>query len=223
MAERPILFSGAMVRALLAGRKTQTRRVLKFGSEPPVWAGDGFPTNDPNLWAFRYYDKSCDCTELRFLPDVPRFAVGDRLYVRETWGWYVGKPNIEDFRNGVPVFYRADDGSAECHGVDWRSSRFMPRWASRITLTVTDVRVQRLQEISEADALAEGVFRREDDLKFPWAARADCTVWYPDPFAAYAFLWTEINGLGSWDRNPWVAAYTFTVELRNIDAGKEPG
>lgn len=177
MTDRPILFSAPMVRALLDGRKTQTRRILKpqplMGYTPDVTASKGI-----------------------------RFAKGDRLYVRER----VWLPEGTDNPHGH-VTYHADHG--DDRALKWRPGIHMPRWASRLTLTVTDVRIERLQEISEEDAIAEG--SREPSL-VPiigacWSERD-----------AYAKLWEHINGPGGWGANPWVVALTFTVEQRNIDA-----
>lgn len=229
MTDRPISYTGPMVRALLAGTKTQTRRVLKFGSEPPVWSGPGLPTNDPAQWAFRYYDKSCDCTELRFLPDVPLIKVGDRLYVREHWWTEARWDDVapRDLPRTAPI-YPQTDPEPGCAG-RFRQGMHMPRWASRITNIVTDVRVQRLQDISENDAIAEGI---EDVTREVGSGDPSLRFWkrYRDggwngyldtAIGSYASLWTEINGPGSWEENPWVACYTFTVHRGNIDTMPE--
>ena len=188
MADRPILFSGPMVRSLLDGRKTQTRRVLKVrrGLHPPC----------------------ADDTADVLLP-LAAYRVGDRLWVRETWENSIGSPD--------EVSYRAtavDDGwrPEEVGEHKWRPSIFMPRWASRLTLTVTRVRVQRLQDISPADAIAEGIA--------PTATihTIDCDT--PNPCYDYRSLWDSLNakrGFG-WETNPWVVALTFTVARQNIDA-----
>lgn len=195
MTERPILFSGPMVRAILAGRKTQTRRVAKVKPGILIQEIEEWQPLPDGLFRRAVFTRD-QIAE-------PRFASGDNLWVREAWGWYGSKPSVEEHRNGVPVFYRADDGSEKCYGVDWRPSIHMPRWASRLTLTVTDVRVQRLQDIDQHDAEAEGV---------------DCS----GPVAVNCFhvLWNSLNedrGYG-WEANPWVVAVTFTAEKRNIDA-----
>jgi hypothetical protein len=97
----------------------------------------------------------------------------------------------------------------------------MPRWASRITLLVTDVRVERLQDISGADAIAEGLMENPAALRSAvemgchWGFEGDDR--YGSPISAYATLWDHINGFGAWDANPWIAAYTFTVHNHNID------
>lgn len=226
MADKPILFSGPMVRALLAGAKTQTRRILTaWTDEPPAYAGAGFVIAlDENEREYRW----------------PRtHAVGDRLYVRESWNW----THVKDLAPGETMGRTVEEcceanGGFACPVGDgivyaatnvhehpefgkarWKPSIHMPRYASRLTLTVTDVRVERLQDCSEVDALAEGVerfIRPSDGLslyrdygheKFP----------HIDATGSYRSLWDSINGPGSWDANPWVAAYNFTVERGNID------
>lgn len=202
MTGRPIVFSAPMIRAILDGRKTQTRRVLK-----------------PQLW-------------FRELP----YAIGDRLWVRETFALT---------QHGRPV-YRADardQAGARWHSitpgdpdgeVQWKPSIHMPRWASRLTLTVTDVRVERVQDISEADVKAEGLAKRAKDSVPTWKYGLpdrdgmpgnddDGWLWQDwcvDPRNAFGKLWNSINaarGYG-WDANPRVVAVTFTAEQRNIDA-----
>lgn len=172
MADLPIIFSRPMVLALLAGWKTQTRRILK-----PDPAGTA---------------------------TAPRWAKGDRLYVRERVRFREGRYE-----------YAADQGEADISGVGYRPSIHMPRIASRITLLVTDVRVERLQDISEADAIAEG-------LKPETCAGQ--RMWDPgpphghfgDPRVAYRMIWEAINGTESWVENPTVAAISFDVVRRNI-------
>jgi hypothetical protein len=182
--ERPIIFSGPMVRALLDGKKTQTRRIVKpqaavltdelargLGVQPPAQQNHA-------------------------VVPCPYGQPGDRLWVRETWK---ENPAI-DFGNGhgAPL-YRATWGNADT-GDRWRPSIHMPRWASRITLEITNVRVQRLQEISEEDALAEGVDRpKSSDPR----SVAELTLW------RFRELWESIHGPDSWDANPWVWAITF--------------
>ncbi len=185
MADRPILFSGPMVRALIEGRKTQTRRRVKardlgFDNEDVM----DFPAE---LLPFDFAGAKC-----------PYGKPGDLLWVRETCcpDW-AGKP-----------VYKADGGSAREAGYPaeprWRSSIHMPRWASRLTLRITEVRVQRLKDCSNADAVAEGIGTPTD---MRYAASE-----------GYRFIWEEINGPGSWDANPWVWAITFDVIQLNIDA-----
>ena len=183
MKERPILFSGEMVRALVAGRKTQTRRVVKY-SRRPVQGADG-------VW----YDAD------GIHPGVPlRFpygAPGDRLWVRETF-------SVTD----DALYLRADGEEFEGPDGDhvepkWKPSIHMPRWASRLTLEVVAVRVERLQDISEADALAEGVTLR-GSTRFENEARL-----------AFKQLWESINGAESWAQNPWL----WVIEFKKLEAG----
>ncbi|WP_411909250.1 hypothetical protein [Mesorhizobium sp. AD1-1] len=200
MTDRPILFSAPMVRALLAGTKTQTRRVLTKPYGTFEWVNAD--------WR----------------PLCLKFFKGDRLYVREAWrcnGWA---------SDVATIMYRASEGDGytamtEQYPADgkqplrvtgtWRPGIHMPRWASRLTLTVTEVRVQRLQEISEEDARSEGAAENEvgywshDGTEFGLTAK--------DSFAG---LWHDLNaarGFG-WDQNPWVVALSFSVLQKNIDA-----
>lgn len=219
MVDRPILFSAPMVRALLEGRKTQTRRAIK-----PQPTGRIDPLVSFNRGRM----------EIAFGPDMrdkdgspkwwrPLAQAGDRLWVREACA-IVGTvdPGF--------VLYRADGYEAECerHGFDkpfpaeaearWRPSIHMPRWASRITLEVIDVRVERLHEITEADAIAEGVVRVRDACHvirgFDYDLSGLCHTSAITPFQK---LWNHINGPDTWELNPWVAAYTFHAINRNID------
>lgn len=209
MADKPIIFSGAMVRAILDGRKSQTRRVLKNRNGIDLGIAPTVRTDHPKLIAF-------DHPKGGPLTCVPwPYAPGDRLWVREAH-WFVH--GIENGAKTICVMYRAD---GEDSGCGFAPSIHMPRWASRLTLTVTDVRVQRLQEISEEDARAEGAHERSrigDDPMHPtWTMTGE--GWrYETPREAFAALWQELHGSGAWDANPWVVAITFSVEKRNIDA-----
>jgi hypothetical protein len=217
MKERPILFSAPMVRALLDGTKTQTRRVCKPLLSDREWVeerengsfwrcADGEPTCYTGVWETHEYAQ-------QFPVRCPYGPSGDRLWVREAWTVNLTGDPKRGGSGTVPI-YRAEHP----HAADrWRPSIFMPRWASRITLEVTGVRVERLQDISEADAIAEGV--RELPLQ---AAEPRCW-WTADASAgaalhartainAYRLLWEYINGPGSWDANPWVWA----VEFRRV-------
>lgn len=224
MADRPILFSGPMVRALLAGTKTQTRRT--FNPQPTMHEAGDCTVNG--------HRGSVDYLMREIAPKHwLRIAVGDRLYVREAWrpsygaeGWRedlgrVARP--ADFDPQTTAIEYLADGTRELGG-DNRPGIHMPRWASRITLTVTDVRVERLQSINAVDALAEGVsstdhWRPKDVEGKPFEDKwwDDFTFWSEYPQLAYRELWEAINGAGSWEANPWVAAYSFTVEHGNID------
>lgn len=206
--ERPILFSAPMVRAILKGRKTQTRRVIKFpkhsytpdtswiksvhedgGGNWVAWSNDGpqhaaFTKKQyPNGEGFR----------------CPYGKAGERLWVRENFyvlGWLRGK-----LIKPEPIHYAADiANSSEAEDYTLRPSIFMPRWASRILLGVTGVRVERLQDISEEDAEAEGV----DFIPLAPAALTHRT--------AYAGLWNKINNKTPWASNPWV----WVVEFKRL-------
>lgn len=218
MADLPILFSAPMVRALLreieapGTGKTQTRRVLpsahpRFPHQNQIRTNVlAFDPAAPKVW---YWDGIHD----RVGASYPiRYATGDRLWVREAvtwvsaWGWRYRADNddLTEKREAGEV-YR------------FKPSIHMPRSASRLTLTVTDVRVQRLQEISEDDAQAEGV---EGDGYGGWlcyASQPKHETHWADPRESYRTLWNSLHGPGAWAANPWVAAYTFTVQHGNID------
>lgn len=227
MTDRPILFSAPMVQALLAGRKTQTRRVIKPRGHASLF--DGSWTDD---YVLDPDNASWRASELRF-------AIGDRLYVREHWRTFASldvtpprdlwSPNCG---HEAGILYIADGfGLAVTReGQRWSGDRddpaafgkhrhamHMPRWASRLTLIVTDVRVERLQDYSEADARDEGIDIVEHD-DGSWVFPVPGTEDYErDAVKAYASLWDRINGAGSWESNPWVVAVTFDVLKQNID------
>ncbi|QND28109.1 hypothetical protein HB773_12440 [Sinorhizobium meliloti] len=228
MTDRPILFSAPMVRALLEGRKSQTRRVLK--PQPPEWAKfcqqptmlNALQQWVPSgLWAWSEEEQSPPRPLRRWPVNAdgehywlwPRFSIGDRLYVREHWrtASVHDKTPPRDLHSKTIVEYVADNDNLTVG--KFRQGMHMPRWASRLTLIVTDVRVERLQDISEADAIAEGI---EQSAKFPDRYLTPAGD-YAVPKVAYQRLWENINGAGSWEANPWVAAYTFTVIKQNID------
>jgi hypothetical protein len=225
MADHPILFSALMVRALLAGTKTQTRRGNHLEQLRRFGLITKFGRSDTNGYDWHFRDKGMLWHDLRHaeLLDVLPWQTGDRLWVRENilqssrsmqlpsgeWESYWTNEHFDfcaDEPTPKPRYLRPDEYGSPYMAV--RPSIHMPRVGSRITLTVTDVRVERLQNISEADAIAEGVFVPEAQ----YAQQGERA-----PINAYAGLWEEINGPGAWDANPWVAAYTFTVELGNID------
>lgn len=219
MTGRPILFSAPMVRALLDGRKTQTRRILK---PQPRWddAGQtpgGFSHGAGWSWAGLSFWK--DATEFgRQAAQYVRIKTGDRLWVRES---LKRAPDLWAYSaDGAQVGWPARQALAYKQQ-DYAPSIHMPKAASRLTLTVTDVSVQRLQEISEADAQAEGIERLKSGRgcydPLLGHAHVRLGIWHPNAVAAFRGLWGDINGTGSWEANPWVAAYTFTVERRNID------
>jgi len=245
VTERPIIFSAPMVRALLEGRKTQTRRVLStrntyrdgapWGGQPK-WGthdwNDAFvdpgpsPAGNPGPYLKVAYPEG----ETRHRI-YPLYAPGDRLWVREAWGI-----NHYEYMRAIPkerpkdlpddhLSYRATECDSEILAeLRYRPSIHMPRWASRITLAVTEVRVQRLQDISRDDAMAEGIVQTWGDFMGDppeWAVAsinrhgdASGSHIYDNRTSVENFreLWSHINGPGSWDANPWVAAISFEVE-----------
>jgi hypothetical protein len=167
MKERPILFSGPMVRAILEGRKTQTRRIVK--PQPLCIASGEWIMNGSAC----KYGKP-----------------GDRLWVRETW-WAPRDDVRGEYKREYIKYAATLDGMGQ---PTWKPSIHMPRWASRINLEVVSVRVERLQNISEEDARAEG-------------------IWQPNWPLSWRQLWESINGAGSWEANPWV----WVVEFKRIE------
>ena len=222
MTDRPIIFSAPMVRALLDGRKSQTRRVLKpqpFPVGGPFYRP--FEKTDPCLW----YSVSAAGTVAN-IQKVP-YAPGDRLYVREAWRAERGqdRQNATEIaaacldagysRVWCPTFYEVDAERVDFeNGMvagRYRHARFMPRWASRITLTVTEVRVQRLQEISTEDAIAEGI-------SLPWVPGGTLALMAQGSAKdAYRDLWNSLHGPDAWDANPWIVVVSFTTRKGNID------
>jgi len=189
-----------MVRALLDGRKTQTRRILK---------------PQPRLMS----DKGLSYIGIDGKGYSPRICVGDRLYVREHWRTIGSLDTIapRDLHRFAPVLYNADEERPVWAGKH-RQAMHMPRWASRLTLTVTDVRVERLQAISEEDADAECFGGNYPGDVLPEVFPGDREQYGHLTMAqCYGRLWDHINGPGAWDANPWVVAYTFTVQRGNID------
>ncbi len=183
--ERPILFSAPMVRAILDGSKTMTRRII------------------------RHQDRVLSPMGVK-LP----FISGDIAWVREAWGH--DAPDLDACRRGVEnlgavnygPYYFADADWATNHTIRKRPSIHMPRWASRITLKVTDVLVQRLQDISDEDAIAEGI-QSTGGGRYWIAAFDDGYSPRPSPVMAFMDLWERINGEASRIANPWVYALTF--------------
>ena len=217
MKELPILFSGPMVRAILEGRKTQTRRIIKnaptnkesyiLGCHKSVWGIHENVENDGGVHRF-----SC-----------PYGVVGNRLWVRETF--------CQKFEDGYPVYnsendldssccwYKADGTDVRCDDGDggtkfnkdgsmaspWTPSIHMPRWASRLTLEITGVRVERLNDITPNDVVSEGIELSKPDLTIHYGLDAEAK-------SCFADIWDSINGDGSWNANPWV----WVVEFKQI-------
>lgn len=186
MKERPILFSGPMVQAILDGHKTQTRRIQKeqhLGAASTVLC--------------------------------PYGQSGDRLWVKETWADVRGRGFDNDLFP-VGVGYRAGCDSeslkiAKEYGVNWKPSIFMPRWASRITLEIVGVRVERLQDITPEDVAAEGIKKIYQGKELAgWLGPFNGHDFpYSHASEAYSALWDSINGNGAWAQNPWVWVISF--------------
>jgi hypothetical protein len=225
MTDRPILFSAPMVRALLSGSKTQTRRIIK--PQPFIDKMNNLCAPDRKGTIWNYGQNAAGVPHLeKYALSAMKIKTGDRLWVRENWqglGFGDFQPTKQQ---PCEIRYAATDPcadlDAEARGYPWRPSIHMPRSASRITLTVTKVRAERLQDISEADAIAEGIEpHRAGWMPYSTAFfEADGVTpanYHPDPRESYRQLWNKINGFGAWDANPWVVAYTFTVHPHNID------
>jgi hypothetical protein len=231
MKERPILFNSPMVRALLDGSKTQTRRIVKAQSVDWAQAVDEEDIHGREFFMVCGEKEAGGLRPILAGITCPYGQAGDRLWVRETWA------DLEQLSGGNfarQAIYCADD--IERYGdedeyVDvtapdmrWRPSIHMPRWASRILLEITGVRVERLQDIGEVDALDEGILSvrtKEWDLAhFPdWrkafdeaCARCERPPVGPRPSQSYRALWESISGAGSWDANPWV----WVVEFKRV-------
>lgn len=235
MSDKGIIFSAAMIRALLAGRKMQTRRLFKarFGMGEPMnlqdhGIGDYSGSNsDPASWGYPGAEEGCDMS-LAHWPYLSGYSVGDRLYVREA--------NELHDENGRDVRRHVADGSK----LQWSNreqaawieeysrkhcpSIHMPRWASRLWLAVTEVRVQRLQDCSEADAVAEGIESYGYGTLWGWIdylqTNPNLTRCFADPRESYRSLWNSLHTAKgtAWEANPWIVAVSFDVHLGNIDA-----
>ncbi len=227
MTDKPILFSAPMIRALLAGTKTQTRRMsglADVNENPDAWSlhnvgplGYMAKPSAKGKFGATFESRQIEPGALHVCPQRLPIAPGDRLWVKETWshtgsGVWTTQDTLRALDGGV--IYRADDDKP---GVGWFPSIFMFKQFSRLTLTVTDVRVQRLQDITYPDVLAEGI-ESTDIWKRRQAAclerNEECGSVCRDSFQE---LWDSINGPDAWDQNPWVAAYSFDVHRCNID------
>lgn len=232
--ERPILFSAPMVRAILAGRKTMTRRVVR---PQPDQSCEAYwrcvsSTRKSNIgtWTPRggAIKASGEIPQAGSPVRCPYGAPGDRLWVRETW-----TPDHRDFYPHFPAVYKADGGydyerneKGEVYSPEqkswypyrWRPSIYMPRWASRIDLEVTAVRVERLHDCDDADAMAEGMHKFHGLELYGHDRNGTAgNLVGGSPREAFALPWESIHGAGAWDENPWVWVVGFTV-LKGGDA-----
>jgi hypothetical protein len=250
--EKPIIFQGVNVTSILAKLKTQTRRLITPAPHPlngPIY-GTGFThAKGDYIWKVRKSDNYGTVSNKPNGPDgwvenCPYGKVGDVLWVREawfpdaprdgTWGdvqfYGCGATPLSDipkeYRKPAHVLYQAD-GKYDLKG--WKSPIHMPRWASRISLTLTEIKIHRLNDMSEGDAINEGVFELDDDWisqHFPEYAKAH-SDWRqsgkqgkpplgPTPLARFKALWDSIHGEEAWNKNPWVWALTFKLlEVRS--------
>lgn len=221
MKERGMIFNADMVRAILDGRKTQTRRPIKWKQTRFTEIGE---REDGSKWPWSEdAEHACD-----FWHPCPFGAVGDRIWVRETFQGPLfdydlmdnyckdptpfEKPEFCVYKaDGVPApeFYDADDELHCC----WRPSIHMPRWASRILLEITGVRVERLNSIRDVDAMREGIQNlttcSHSDFGIPGVVNAQ------HPVRAFQLLWESIYGADSWRSNPWV----WVIEFKRVEGG----
>jgi hypothetical protein len=228
VAERPILFSSPMVRAILDGRKTVTRRIVKERS--PHWVVDERGDGTPWLMVARDSVRGASIYDDAWLPAAcPYGAPGDHLWVRETWGvahehadTITHSAALEDARRQMPWAAIVYADETHTKPKKWRPSIHMPRWASRILLDVTAVRVERLQAISEEDARAEGV--KASDAAAVFQRVGTSTHGLPHvrqvkdlentARGAFACLWDSING----ERAPWASdPHVWVVSFKLVE------
>ncbi|MBV5375510.1 hypothetical protein U4Q01_06575 [Klebsiella pneumoniae] len=241
MTERGMIFNGEMVRALLSGRKTQTRRIVK-GTDGAVKFCKEWDINGKEVFVVLGEKDHTGMNPVLGAISCPFGAVGDRIWVRETWGvvshafsddglmidWVPDRPataiNEMPFGNGYysgHAIYAADgdftwgdDDGYEDGRSCWKPSIHMPRAASRILLEITNVRVERLNAISEEDARAEGII---DGGCINCGEPEPCGCANPEPDAtdAFAYLWQSIYGQESWNANPWV----WVISFKRVEGG----
>ncbi|AYC20098.1 hypothetical protein DZA65_03223 [Dickeya dianthicola] len=220
MKETGLIFNSDMVRAIIDGRKTQTRRIVK-GCEGAAAFSPEWDIKNNEFFAVLGEKDHTGMNPVLGAISCPFGAVGDRIWVRETWQAIYDHTDehgyVEErcYAKGIPkqkhywkpVFAEAwGNEDHESRGFPWRPSIHMPRWASRITLEITGVRVERLNDISEDDARAEGIAD---------GGCLTCGEPHPDATDAFAHLWQSIYGEENWFANPWV----WVVEFRRIDGG----
>lgn len=258
MKERPILFSAPMVRAILEGRKTVTRRTVKSpaknmqaaGMEVIKYRPPGDPWYKDHVWSMRgSMGVWGDYTHDAFMALCPHGIPGDRLWVRETWSPVERESDcVDGIKYRADGFFRPIENTRAAadlwmmaansdHSGKWRPSIFMRRWMARITLEIASVRVERLHDITEEDARAEGVTTAVASESWSMMTRdGGCLSSGVEPSAEtraafdvvhvqhvpahqiasardkFATLWRTINGVESWDANPWV----WRIEFRRV-------
>ena len=234
--ERPILMQARSVQAIIEGRKTQTRRIIK---PQPVDVGFGrncevAPYCTGTDWPLAYYEMRGACWNSSSPLKCPYGQPGDRLWVRETWQEFYASSRGSRYEAGIryladgaerivqaPMERFAGDHRRDGNGLRWRSSIHMPRWASRLDLLNREIRVERVQQISEEDCRAEGVQREDlpsdpDNFHPPGSYGFVPGIHpfpkgriYPRPQEAFAELWDDTNGKGIWQKNDWVWVIAF--------------
>lgn len=226
MKERQILMSAPMVRAILAGTKTQTRRIVK-------------PARDPNIGCWMTPGEIALDWDTVQEHISPYGQPGDRLRVKEAaWMWCERRPNgttktgrqkwLYVPMRAAGIWYAADHRTkpnisvvSPDTGNEWgwrlKIGRFLPSWASRITLEVTGVRVERLQDISIEDCKSEGAWGPDESIVEKVAQHFGIDFLAANPYLAYRMLWESINGPGSWEANPWV----WVVEFKRINGAEK--
>lgn len=231
--ECPILFNGDMVRAILDGRKTMTRRVVK--NQTPSWH---LLSKDYDVEGMEYFIATSkpDSNSIKSIlgaEQCPYGQVGDRLWVRESWATDAQVDDVKpsDLSKGETIVYLADDTvrTTGCRLISKgknRPSTHMPRWASRILLEVTDVRVERLQDITEEDAKADGVafFDEVHNHQPMYMDYETDEFWLRTPKESFKSLWQSINKKRGyvWDANPWVWVVSFKVLEENQNLVQAP-
>ncbi|EAR7455141.1 hypothetical protein [Salmonella enterica] len=211
MSERGMIFNGEMVRAILDGRKTQTRRPIKWKQTRFTEIAE---RDDGSLWPWAE-----DCErggDIWFA--CPYGEIGDRIWVRETWQVihdHIDESSHVEDRTYAPSIPKEKDRywhtvyaehfgdeSREDRGFPWRPAIHMPRWASRILLEITDVRVERLRDLSEEDAKSEGIIPSAGGVLPGWEYRIN-----------FRDLWMDIYGTDNWEANPWV----WVIEFKRVE------
>ncbi|MCL0011648.1 hypothetical protein MKU80_011465 [Providencia rettgeri] len=204
MKERGVILNAEMVRAVLDGRKTQIRDIVKGATSKHIfhgWVVSSIHSKDEGRACWSNNALSMRGNPIRL--HCPLGKIGDRLWVRETF--QVGLCTKSGFAyKATHKSSDLDEGWDEV--IKWRPSTQMPRWASRITLEITDVRVERLQSINEEDAKAEGFDNSQSDA-------ANSIGWFEKPIRAFRRDWENINGTDGWDSNPWV----WVIEFKKVE------
>lgn len=213
MSERGMIFNAEMVNAILSGRKTQTRRPIKWKQTRFTEIAE---RDDGSLWPWAE-----DCErggDIWFA--CPYGEIGDRIWVRETWQVihdHIDESSHVEDRTYAPSMPKEKDRywhtvyaehfgdeSREDRGFPWRPAIHMPRWASRILLEITDVRVERLRDLSEEDAKSEGIIPSAGGVLPGWEYRIN-----------FRDLWMDIYGTDNWEANPWV----WVIEFKRVEGG----